>query len=92
MPLHLRLLLPALTLAFGTGLGFIAPVGLLFGGLFVALVLAAERHLPNGLWLALILLSSISLAAHLIPGFTPWQLWPPRLISSDAAPYGLRLS
>ncbi|UFQ96124.1 CPBP family intramembrane glutamic endopeptidase [Pseudomonas wenzhouensis] len=92
MPLHLRLLLPALTLALGTSLGFIAPTGLLFGGLFVVWVLAAERHLPNGLWLALILLSSVSLAAHLIPGFTPWQLWPPRLISSDAAPYGLRLS
>jgi len=40
----------------------------------------------------LTLLGGISLAAHLIPGFTPWQLWPPRLISSDAAPYGLRLS
>ena len=92
MPLHLRLLLPALTLALGTGLGFIAPIGLLFGGLFVVWVLAAERYLAHGLWPVLTLLGGISLAAHLIPGFTPWQLWPPRLISSDAAPYGLRLS
>ncbi|WP_161865284.1 CPBP family intramembrane glutamic endopeptidase [Pseudomonas yangonensis] len=92
MLLHLRLLFPVLTLALGTGLGFIEPLGLLLGSLFVVLLLAGERHLPDWLWLSLILLGGIALAAHLIPGFSPWQLWQPRLISADAAPYGLRLS
>ncbi|MDP9940176.1 CPBP family intramembrane glutamic endopeptidase [Ectopseudomonas alcaliphila] len=92
MPLHLRLLLPALTLALGSGLGFIQPTGLLLGSAFVIVLLAGQSHLPNWLWLPLILLGGIALAAHLIPGFSPWQLWQPRLISADAAPYGLRLS
>ena len=92
MPLHLRLLLPALILALGTGLGFIQPVGLLLGGVFVIVLLAGRSHLPSWLWLPLILLGAIALAAHLLPGFSPWQLWQPRLISADAAPYGLRLS
>ena len=88
MPLHLRLLLPALILALGTGLGFIQPVGLLLGGVFVIVLLAGRSHLPSWLWLPLILLGAIALAAHLLPGFSPWQLWQPRLISADAAPYG----
>ncbi|PKM28272.1 MAG: CPBP family intramembrane metalloprotease [Gammaproteobacteria bacterium HGW-Gammaproteobacteria-12] len=92
MPLHLRLLLPALTLALGSGLGFIQPTGLLLGSAFVIVLLAGQSHLPNWLWLPLTLLGGIALAAHLIPGFSPWQLWQPRLISTDAAPYGLRLS
>ena len=92
MPLHLRLLFPALTLALGTGLGFIDAIGLLLGSLFVLLLLIGERHMPNWLWLLLILLGGIALAAHLVPGFSPWQLWQPRLISPDAAPYTLRLS
>jgi len=92
MPLHLRLLLPALTLALGTGLGFIQPVGLLLGSAFAIVLLAGQSLLPNWLWLPVILLGGIALAAHLIPGFSPWQLWSPRLISADAAPYGLRLS
>lgn len=92
MPLHLRLLLPAFTLALGTGLGFIEPIGLLLGGLFVMLLLTGERYLPKRLWVPLILLSGIALAAHLVPGFRPWQLWQPRLVSPDATPYTLRLS
>ena len=82
MPLHLRLLLPALILALGTGLGFIQPVGLLLGGVFVIVLLAGRSHLPSWLWLPLILLGAIALAAHLLPGFSPWQLWQPRLILS----------
>jgi membrane protease YdiL (CAAX protease family) len=92
MPLHLRLLLPTSTLALATGLGFVQPVGLLLGTLFVIALLAGQRHLPEWLWLPLILLGGIALAAHLLPGFRPWQLWQPRSISADAAPYGLRLS
>ncbi|WP_275544814.1 MULTISPECIES: CPBP family intramembrane glutamic endopeptidase [unclassified Pseudomonas] len=92
MPLHLRLLFPALTLALGTGLGFIEPIGLLLGSLFVMLLLTGERYLPKWRWLPLILLGGIALAAHLVPGFRPWQLWPPRLVSPDATPYALRLS
>ncbi|MFT0625032.1 CPBP family intramembrane glutamic endopeptidase [Ectopseudomonas guguanensis] len=92
MPLHLRLLLPTSTLALATGLGFVQPVGLLLGALFVIALLAGQRHLPEWLWLPLILLGGIALAAHLLPGFRPWQLWQPRSISADAAPYGLRLS
>lgn len=92
MPLHLRILLPAVILALGCGLGFIEPAGLLLGSTFVIVLLAGQPHLPNGLWLPLILLGGIALAAHLVPGFSPWQLWQPRLISADAAPYALRLS
>lgn len=92
MPLHLRLLFPALTLALGADLGFIEPVGLLLGSVFVIVLLAGQPRLPNWLWLPLILLGGVALAAHLIPGFRPWQLWQPRLLSPDAAPYALRLS
>ncbi|MDA7085838.1 CPBP family intramembrane metalloprotease [Pseudomonas sp. SA3-5] len=92
MPLPLRLLLPTLGLGLGFGLGFIQPVGLTAGLLFIALLLAADQALPKRLWWGLSLLASIALAAHLIPGFTPWPLAPPRQISSDAAPYAVRLS
>lgn len=91
MPLHLRLLLPAFTLALGHALGFVQPLGLLSGALFVALLLG-ERRLPAWLWLGAVLLAGIALAAHLLPGFSPWPLWQPRQISADAAPYALRLS
>nr|WP_298136665.1 type II CAAX endopeptidase family protein [uncultured Pseudomonas sp.] len=92
MPLHLRLLLPNLGLAMGFALGFVQPLGLLAGAGLIALVLFAQPYLPRALWSPLVLLCGIAFAAHLLPGFSPWPLWPPRQISSDAAPYALRLS
>lgn len=92
MPLHLRLLLPAFTLALGHALGFIQPVGLLLGTVACVLILLGERHLPAWLWRALVLVAGVALAAHLLPGFSPWTLWQPRQISPDAPPYVLRLS
>lgn len=92
MPLHLRLLLPAFGLAMGFALGFIQPLGLLLGAAFIALLLFAQRVLSPPLWWGLSLLASIALAAHLLPGFRPWPLWSPRLLSVDAPPYALRLS
>ncbi|MEW6462478.1 MAG: CPBP family intramembrane glutamic endopeptidase [Pseudomonadota bacterium] len=92
MPLHLRLLIPAFTLALGFATGFIQPIGLLLGALFIAAVLLGHRSLPNGPWVILVLLGGIALAAHLLPGFRPWPLWEPRQLSPDAAPYALRLS
>lgn len=92
MSLHLRLLLPALGLAAGFALGFIQPLGLLIGAGFIVLVLFAPPYLPRALWCVLVLLAGIAFAAHLLPGFSPWPLWPARQISSDAAPYALRLS
>lgn len=92
MPLHLRLLLPAFTLAMGHALGFIQPVGLLLGTAACVLILLGERLLPAWLWRALVLVAGVALAAHLLPGFSPWTLWQPRQISPDAPPYALRLS
>lgn len=92
MPLHLRLLLPAFTLALGHALGFIQPVGLLLGTAACVLILLGERHLSAWLWRALVLVAGVALAAHLLPGFSPWTLWQPRQISPDAPPYTLRLS
>ncbi|HSX88276.1 MAG TPA: CPBP family intramembrane glutamic endopeptidase [Pseudomonas sp.] len=89
---HLRLLLPIPVLALGFALGFIQPLGLLIGTGFIALVLFAEPYLQRALWVVLVLVFAIALAAHLLPGFSPWPLWPARQISSDAAPYALRLS
>lgn len=92
MSLHLRLLLPGLGLALGFALGFIQPLGLLIGAGFIVLVLFAQPYLPRALWCILVVLTSLAFAAHLLPGFSPWPLWPARQISSDAAPYTLRLS
>jgi hypothetical protein len=92
VPLHLRLLLPTLGLGLGVGLGFIQPAGLAAGLLFIALLLGADRVLPERLWWCLSLVACFALAAHLLPGFAPWTLSMPRQISSDAAPYALRLS
>lgn len=92
MPLHLRLLLPTLCLALGMGLGFIQPLGLLAGGVFIALLLSAEKNLPGPLWWGLSLLACIALAAHAVPGFITTVLWPARQLSPDAPPYALRLS
>lgn len=92
MPLHLRLLLPALGLGLGFALGFIQPIGLAVGALFIALLLFADQALPPLLWWSLSLLAAIALAAHLLPGFAPWPLWPARQLSGDAPPYALRLA
>jgi membrane protease YdiL (CAAX protease family) len=92
MPLHLRLLLPAFTLALGHALGFIQPIGLLLGTGACVLILFGEQRLPTWLWQALVLVAGVTLAAHLLPGFSPWTLWQPRQISPDAPPYALRLS
>ncbi len=89
---HLRLLLPIPVLALGSALGFIQPLGLTIGAGFIALVLFARSYLHRALWAVLVLAFGIALAAHLLPGFSPWPLWPARQISSDAAPYALRLS
>ncbi len=92
MPLSLRSLLPALTLVLGYVMGFIQPLGLLLGACFSILVLLGERRLPDWLWRTLVLLAGFALAAHLLPGFSPWALWQPRQLSPDAPPYALRLS
>lgn len=91
MPLSLRLLLPLCPLATGVTLGFIEPVGLLVACLFIALVLA-PNHLPARIRDSLVMIASLLLAAHLLPGFAPWVLGEPERISSDAPPYLLRLS
>ncbi|NQD92947.1 CPBP family intramembrane metalloprotease [Pseudomonas sp. CrR25] len=92
MPLHLRLLLPTLGLGMGFALGFVQPIGLIIGTLLIALLLFADRVLPGPLCWSLSLLAATALAAHLLPGFEPWSLWPARQISADAPPYALRLS
>lgn len=92
MPLHLRLLLPVSAMGMGVALGFIEPVGLLIGSMLIGLLLFADRYLPEPLWWVLSLLAGLALAAHLLPGFQPWTLWPARSLSDDAPPYALRLS
>ncbi|NWL80272.1 CPBP family intramembrane metalloprotease [Pseudomonas taiwanensis] len=91
MPLHLQLLFPLVVLALGQGLGGVEVGALLAGVAFSGWVLA-EHHLPARLWLTVTLLSSIALAAHLVPGFSPLVLAEPQQLSSDAPPYSLRLS
>ncbi|MBB1519490.1 CPBP family intramembrane glutamic endopeptidase [Aquipseudomonas guryensis] len=91
-PLHLRLLLPVIALGLGLAFGFVQPLGLLFAVLLIGWLLFAEPYLPHWLWWSLGLLAGIALAAHLLPGFLPVELWPPRQISADAQPYALRLS
>ncbi|UCJ15885.1 CPBP family intramembrane metalloprotease [Pseudomonas sp. MM211] len=91
MPLSLRLLLPLFPLATGVILGFIEPVGLLVACLFIALVFVPDR-LPARIWHALVMIASLLLAAHLLPGFEPWIIREPERVSSDAPPYLLRLS
>jgi len=91
MPLLPRLLLPGCPLLAGTFMGDIQPIGILCACLFIALVLAPAR-LPQSLWCMLVMLASVLLAAHLLPGFQPWEIAQPQRISADAAPYQLRLS
>lgn len=92
MPLHLRLLLPALCMATGFALGYIQPIGLAVGAILATLLLYADRRLPSTLWAVLSLLACTALAAHAVPGFSATPLWPARQLSADAAPYALRLS
>ncbi|XXF07148.1 CPBP family intramembrane metalloprotease [Pseudomonas sp. D1-3] len=91
MPLFPRLLLPCCPLLAGVLMGHIQPIGLLWALLFIALVLLPTR-LPQELWSALVIIASVLLAAHLLPGFAPWVITQPQRISADAAPYQLRLS
>ena len=69
MPLHLRLMLPALCLATGFALGYIQLPGLAAGAALCALLLYADKYLSNTLWTVLSLLACIAFAAHLVPGF-----------------------
>lgn len=91
MPLHLQLLFPLIVLALGQGLGGIE-VGALLAGVAYAGWIFAERQLPASLWLPVTLLSSVALAAHLLPGFSPTPLGEAQKLSPDAPPYALRLS
>ncbi|MCO6057482.1 CPBP family intramembrane metalloprotease [Pseudomonas sp. MOB-449] len=91
MPLHLQLLFPLIVLALGQGLGGVQVVALLAGVAYAGWVLS-ERQLPAHIWLPVTLLTSVALAAHLVPGFSPLPLEEPRRISPDAPPYALRLS
>ena len=92
MPLHLRLLLPALCLATGFALGYIQPVGLVAGAALAGLLLYPNRYASKASWTLLSLLACIALAAHAVPGFSATPLWPARQLSADAPPYTLRLS
>ncbi|MNQ66989.1 CAAX amino terminal protease self- immunity [compost metagenome] len=91
MPLHLQLLFPLIVLALGQGLGGIE-VGALLAGVAYAGWVFAERQLPARLWLPVTLLSSVALAAHLVPGFSPLPLGEAQKLSPDAPPFALRLS
>lgn len=85
-------LLPGLLLLGGFALGFVQPVGLLIGALFVAWTLYGERYLPWYAWWPACLLASFALAAHLLPGTQSWTLWPSHPLTPDAPAYALRLS
>lgn len=85
-------LLPGVLLLSGFALGFVQPLGLLIGAVYIAWTLFAERHLPWLLWWSVCLLASFALAAHLLPGTQSWTLWPSRQLSPDAPAYALRLS
>lgn len=91
-PLHLRVLLPVITLGLGVAFGSIDALGLALAALFIGWILYGEGRLPNAVWWLGGLLGGIALAAHLLPGFQPLQLWQPRQLSADAMPYALRLS
>ncbi|WP_252274103.1 CPBP family intramembrane glutamic endopeptidase [Pseudomonas subflava] len=92
MPLHLRLLIPVPALGMGVAFGFVDATGLALTALYFCWILFAEDVLPRWLWWSGGLLGGIALAAHLLPGFEPTLLWPPRQLSADAPPYALRLS
>ncbi|SDH46018.1 CPBP family intramembrane glutamic endopeptidase [Pseudomonas panipatensis] len=85
-------LLPAVLLLSGFALGFVQPLGLLIGAIYVTWTLYGEPRLPWALWWPICLLVSFALAAHLLPGTQSWTLWPSRQLSSDAPAYALRLS
>ncbi|KJJ99922.1 peptidase [Pseudomonas sp. 21] len=85
-------LLPVVLLLCGFALGFVQPVGLLIGAVYVAWTLYGEHRLPRLLWWLVCLVLSIALAAHLLPGTTSWTLWPVRQLSPDAPVYALHLS
>lgn len=91
-PLYLHLLLPMPVLGLGLYLGYIDGLGAACALCYLAWVFRGEALLPRWLWWSGGLFGGIALAAHLLPGFQPMLLWPARQLSSDAAPFALRLS
>lgn len=91
MPLYLRLALPFCALALGVACGFVQLPGALATLAFMALVLGPWPASTHS-WRLLVTLYAVLLAAHVLPGFTPWNIQPAQMISADAAPYQLRLS
>ncbi|AGI25039.1 CPBP family intramembrane glutamic endopeptidase [Pseudomonas sp. MT3] len=85
-------LLPIVLLLCGFALGYVQPVGLLIGAVYVTWTLYGEHYMPRLLWWLACLMASVALAAHLLPGTTSWTLWPVRQLSPDAPVYALRLS
>ena len=85
-------LLPGMLLLGGFALGFVQPLGLLIGAVFVAWTVFGEQRLPWPLWWSICLLASVALAAHQLPGTQSWVLWPSRQLSVDAPAYSLHLS
>ncbi|GGK00611.1 CPBP family intramembrane glutamic endopeptidase [Pseudomonas matsuisoli] len=88
----LRHALPLLVLLFGALIGCISASGVLSGLVFIALVLHGRRWMGEVFWNVLILVASIALAAHVVPGFLPLNVRTPYTVSADAPPYQLRLS
>ncbi|MFV3304530.1 lysostaphin resistance A-like protein [Pseudomonas sp. NY15181] len=85
-------LAPVVLLLCGFALGYVQPVGLLIGAVYVAWTLYGEHFMPRLLWWLPCLVISVALAAHLLPGTISWTLWPVRQLSPDAPVYALRLS
>lgn len=85
-------LLPVVLLLCGFALGYVQPVGLLIGAVYVVWTLYGEHFMPRLLWWLVCLAVSVALAAHLLPGNISWTLWPVRQLSPDAPVYALRLS
>lgn len=84
-------LLPPLALLLGGALGgLIQPVGLLCGVLFLAWLGARPCVAPQ-IWRSVTLVTAVLLAAHLVPGFVPLPLGPPRDLGGSQ-PWQLRLA
>lgn len=92
MPFVLRPLIPIVFLLLGTLGGLVQPLGIVFSLLLISWVLVGERTLPSAVWWWGSLLAAALLAAHVLPGFTPWQAWSPRHVSSDAPLFTLNLN
>lgn len=92
MPILLGSFIPIVFLLLGILGGFVHPLGTLFGMLMIGWVLAGYGRLPGWLWWWGSLICCAALAAHLLPGYTPWQAWAPRYVSSDGPLFSLYLS